>query len=145
MKFFSATGAASVARAWSGYVDSLVGRVISNTTLATFGELHEELLGPYPDILAAVICLVFACLLAGGVKCSALFNSFLTVANLAVIGIIICVGFTYAKIENWTEGPGFFPYGLAGVVTGAATLFYAFVGFDSIGMCKIHFNMTEIN
>ncbi|XP_049860285.1 cationic amino acid transporter 4 isoform X1 [Schistocerca gregaria] len=124
-------GAASVARAWSGYVDSLSGRAISNATLALTGGMHEPLLAPYPDFLAAAVCVAFAALLAAGVKGSALVNSLLTVVNLAVMAVIVVVGFWYARFENWVMG-GFLPYGLAGVTTGAATLFYAFVGFDSI-------------
>jgi len=39
-----------------------------------------------------------------------------TVANLAVITFIICVGIFYAHITNWTESPGgFFPFGFVGV------------------------------
>ncbi|XP_066995636.2 cationic amino acid transporter 4 [Anabrus simplex] len=125
-------GAASVARAWSGYVDSLFHGAISNATIATVGEMHEQLLGRYPDILAFTICLIFACLLGIGVKGSAIINNLFTLVNLVVILLTISVGFYYAKLENWTDDKGFLPYGFEGVVTGAATLFYAFVGFDSI-------------
>uniref|UniRef100_A0A8D8RTU7 Cationic amino acid transporter 4 n=1 Tax=Cacopsylla melanoneura TaxID=428564 RepID=A0A8D8RTU7_9HEMI len=126
-------GAASVARAWSGYVDSLCGGAISNFTIAVVGELHEDLLGKYPDFLAFFVCLGYALLLGMGVKGSAFINSFLTLANLMVMGIVIVVGFYYGRIENWiNEEGGFLPYGISGVVAGAATCFYAYVGFDSI-------------
>lgn len=59
-------GAASVARAWSGYVDSLLGGYISNYTIATVGELHEQLLGRYPDLLAFTVCVGYACILGTG-------------------------------------------------------------------------------
>lgn len=68
-----------------------------------------------------------------GVKGSAVVNSILTVVNLAVMSLIIVVGFYYADSANWRlPGKGFLPYGLGGVIAGAATCFYAFVGFDSI-------------
>lgn len=63
LTFVWVLGAASVARAWSGYVDSLFGGVISNTTIAITGEMHEQLLGKYPDFLAFTVCLVYALLL----------------------------------------------------------------------------------
>lgn len=68
-----------------------------------------------------------------GVKCSAVINSFLTGINLAVILLVIVVGFYFGKFSNWTtrEG-GFLPFGLSGVMSGAATCFYAYVGFDCI-------------
>nr|CAH7723545.1 unnamed protein product [Callosobruchus chinensis] len=126
-------GAASVARAWSGYVDSLFNYAISNTTVALTGEMHKDLLGRYPDFLAFTVCLVYALLLSIGVKGSAIVNSILTVVNLAVMGVVIVVGFYYADENNWTAVKGgFLPYGFGGVITGAATCFYAFVGFDSI-------------
>nr|CAD7446532.1 unnamed protein product [Timema bartmani] len=125
-------GAASVARAWSGYIDSLLGGAISNITVTHVGELHEQLLGRYPDFLAFAACIVYACLLGIGVKGSAIFNSFFTMINLAVMVFVIVMGFYYARPENWTSGGGFLPFGFSGVIAGAATCFYAFVGFDSI-------------
>lgn len=56
-------GAASVARAWSGYIDSILGGVISNFTVENVGELHEQLLGRYPDFLAFAVCLCYTCVL----------------------------------------------------------------------------------
>lgn len=57
------TGAASVARAWSGYVDSLLGGAVSNITISLVGEMHEELFGKYPDFLAFAVCISYACVL----------------------------------------------------------------------------------
>ncbi|KAF4525581.1 hypothetical protein B566_EDAN010440 [Ephemera danica] len=125
---------ASVARAWSGYVDSLTGGVIGNATEQTLGTLHEELLARRPDVLAAAVCLVYAGLLAVGVKASSVINSALTLVNMAVMGVVIAVGFMYAPgLTNWNiPGDGFLPFGFSGVLAGTATCFYAFVGFDSI-------------
>ncbi|XP_060521720.1 cationic amino acid transporter 4 isoform X2 [Cylas formicarius] len=126
-------GAASVARAWSGYIDSLFGGVISNATIAATGELHEQLLGKYPDFLAFAVCIAYAFLLGIGVKGSAVVNSMLTIINLSVMALVIVMGFYYADQENWTSrSGGFLPFGFGGVIAGAATCFYAFVGFDSI-------------
>ncbi|XP_001606549.1 cationic amino acid transporter 4 [Nasonia vitripennis] len=127
-------GAASVARAWSGYVDSLSGRAISNFTKRLMsGYSMDEPLGNVPDPVAAALCFVYALLLALGVKCSAAVNSLLTLVNLGVMALVICLGFYYADLGNWNfQGHGFLPYGITGVFAGAATCFYAFVGFDSI-------------
>ncbi|XP_017886052.1 cationic amino acid transporter 4 [Ceratina calcarata] len=131
-------GAASVARAWSGYVDSLAGGAISNYTRqithgGTMGDLMYYGLGSVPDFLAAGLCLAYAMLLALGVKCSAMVNSLLTIVNLCVMALVIGLGFFYARISNWSsENGGFLPYGMGGVLAGAAPCFYAYVGFDSI-------------
>ncbi|KAI4496368.1 hypothetical protein M0804_000178 [Polistes exclamans] len=127
-------GAASVARAWSGYVDSLAGGAFSNYTRRLMGGYTMgEPLGTMPDILASGLCLAYAMLLTLGVKCSAAVNSLLTLVNLAVMILTIVLGIYYADITNWSsENGGIFPYGFSGVLAGAATCFYAFVGFDSI-------------
>lgn len=126
-------GAASVARAWSGYVDSMMGGWIGNTTLELTGEMHEQLLAKYPDFLAFFVCLAYALALGTGVKATAVLNGFLTMINLAVMLLVIVLGFWHANPRNWSAAEGgFLPYGVGGVVAGAATCFYAFVGFDSI-------------
>lgn len=95
--------------------------------------MHEQLLGKYPDFLAFLVCLAYASLLGIGVKGSAIVNSLLTIINLGVMVLVVVVGFYYANEANWTsQRGGFLPYGFGGVLAGAATCFYAFVGFDSI-------------
>lgn len=94
------------------------------------GELHEQLLGKYPDILAFFVVIVYTLLLGIGVKGSAIVNSTFTIINLSVIILVVSTGFYYASPSNWTRN--FLPYGWSGVISGAATCFYAFVGFDSI-------------
>ncbi|XP_070163839.1 cationic amino acid transporter 4 isoform X2 [Polyergus mexicanus] len=128
-------GAASVARAWSGYVDSLIGGVIGNYTrdVVMGGYSMGEPLGTVPDFLASGLCLVYAMLLGLGVKFSTTVNSLLTIINLMVMGLVVILGIYYADITNWSsQNGGLLPYGFGGVITGAATCFYAYVGFDSI-------------
>ncbi|CAL1680348.1 unnamed protein product [Lasius platythorax] len=127
-------GAASVARAWSGYVDSLVGGAISNYTRDMMGGFRMgEPLGGVPDPLASGLCLLYAMLLGLGVKASATVNSVLTIINLAVMGLVVVLGIYYADLANWSsQNGGLLPYGFGGIITGAATCFYAYVGFDSI-------------
>lgn len=56
-------GAASVARAWSGFFDSMFDNIIQKTMISVLGELHETLLGKYPDVFAFFVCLLHACIL----------------------------------------------------------------------------------
>lgn len=78
-----------------------------------------------------IICICRRC--AGvGVKTSSYMNSFLTLVNLGVMAVIVVAGFYYGNSDNWSSDGGFMPFGTTGVIAGAATCFYAYVGFDSI-------------
>lgn len=122
-----------MARAWSGYLNAMLDNAISNATISITGEMHESLLSRYPDVLAFLICIVASLILAVGVKTSAYINNGLTILNLLVITLVIFLGFYYADPTNWSaKNGGFMPFGVSGVLAGAATCFYAFVGFDSI-------------
>ncbi|KAK7601827.1 hypothetical protein V9T40_009268 [Parthenolecanium corni] len=127
-------GAASVARAWSGYIDSLLGGQISNLTQSVFGEFYNGFISEHPDLLSSLVCIFYSVILATGVKSSAMINSFLTGVNMSVILLVIVAGFYFGKFSNWSNphNGGFLPFGFRGVMTGAATCFYAYVGFDCI-------------
>lgn len=56
-------GAASVARAWSGYVDSLLDGQVSSFTSNIFGEFHDGFFSKHPDILSALVCVFYSVIL----------------------------------------------------------------------------------
>ncbi|KAF1520869.1 Cationic amino acid transporter 3, partial [Eudyptes chrysocome] len=143
-------GTASVARAWSAAFDNIIGNHISTffmnkTTVHLPGVLAER-----PDFFALILIGLLTALLAFGVSESALVNKIFTAVNLVVLGFIIIAGFVKGDIKNWQLSEdyinrsyldigkkafgsgGFVPFGLEGILTGAATCFYAFVGFDCI-------------
>ncbi|XP_019647119.1 PREDICTED: high affinity cationic amino acid transporter 1-like [Branchiostoma belcheri] len=140
-------GTASVARAWSANFDSLIGNRIENFT-RTHMPMHVSGLAEYPDFFSLGLTLILTALLAFGVKESTRFNNVFTGLNLCVILFVMVAGFikadgsnwaiTHAQIMNETTNStldgvgGFFPFGASGMLSGAATCFYAFVGFDAI-------------
>ncbi|CAI5441176.1 unnamed protein product [Caenorhabditis angaria] len=133
-------GAAAVARSWSGYLDSLMGNVISNSTIARVGNLREtsSFFGDYPDLLAFILIVIVAIFVAMGSKVSTNFNSFLTILNMGVIVIVVGYGITFADFNLWsgnnpvTGVSNFFPYGVSGMFAGAASCFFAYIGFDGL-------------
>ncbi|XP_061754685.1 cationic amino acid transporter 3a [Nerophis ophidion] len=151
-------GTASVARAWSSTFDNLVEQKISVFFKASMTmKVPGKVLAEYPDLFALILVLLLTGLLAFGVSESALVNKIFTGINLVVLGFVIISGFVKGNTANWnltlddyngflnstnisgsatTDDPfgtgGFAPFGLAGVLSGAATCFYAFVGFDCI-------------
>uniref|UniRef100_A0A672FIG2 Cationic amino acid transporter C-terminal domain-containing protein n=1 Tax=Salarias fasciatus TaxID=181472 RepID=A0A672FIG2_SALFA len=132
-------GTASVARAWSSTFDSLVEQKISSFFKASMSmEVPGGVLAKYPDLFALILVLLLTGLLAFGVSESALVNKIFTGINLVVLGFVIISGFVKGDTTNGSDVDkefgvgGFAPFGLNGVLSGAATCFYAFVGFDCI-------------
>ncbi|XP_030009579.1 solute carrier family 7, member 3 isoform X2 [Sphaeramia orbicularis] len=148
-------GTASVARAWSSTFDNLVEQKISDFFKQSMAmKVPGQVLAEYPDLFALILVLLLTGLLAFGVSESALVNKIFTGINLVVLGFVIISGFVKGDTKNWNlteadylnhtniSGPlsvakefgvgGFAPFGIAGVLSGAATCFYAFVGFDCI-------------
>ena len=125
-------GTAADAAALSGSFDYAIGFYVRNWTLENIGPFQTPYLGDYPDILSFVFTIIVTIVLAFGVRESARFTVTFNILNILVIIFIIVTGLFYIDPENWTRGKGFFPYGASGVLSGAATCFYAFVGFDII-------------
>ncbi|CAH2096567.1 unnamed protein product [Euphydryas editha] len=138
-------GAASVVKALSEYLDSLLDKAIS-TQLQEWMPIDSPHLAKYPDIFAFSVIMAFSVALAFGVKESTKFNNFCTGVNLCVVLFVIISGSFKADTKNWripaSEVPhtetkdfgagGFAPYGLAGIIKGAAVCFYGFIGFDCV-------------
>jgi len=62
-------------------------------------------------------------------RSSARFNAVMVAVKLAAVAFFILVGFSYVKPANWSP---FMPYGFSGVMTGAAVVFFAYIGFDAV-------------
>jgi len=123
-----AVGSMTVAVGWSGYFQRI---------LAGFG-LHlpvwmsaspDPTAGSLMNLPAVLIVLGIMVLLVIGVRESARFNAAMVTVKLAAVAFFILVGFSYVKPENWSP---FMPYGFSGVMTGAAVVFFAYIGFDAV-------------
>lgn len=138
-------GTASVARGLSSYIDKLIGNVMQNK-MRELMPIDVDFLSTYPDLFSLAVIMVLAGILASGVKESTLLNNIFTVVNLITVSIVIIAGSLKSDVHNWkipkSEIPqavasqagegGFLPFGLAGVMAGAAKCFYGFVGFDCV-------------
>ncbi|NJP32085.1 amino acid permease [Micromonospora thermarum] len=81
------------------------------------------------DLFAVILCLFIAFLLNQGIKTAARFETFVVGLKVAVVLLVIVVGFFYVKTENYSP---FFPFGVGGAITGAATVFFAVFGYDAM-------------
>lgn len=92
------------------------------------------------NLPAFLIILAVTVILVIGIKEAAGSNLFMVVLKVAVIFFIIIVGFAYVNVDNWhpfippaeldTDGKSH--YGVVGLMSGAAYVFFAFIGFDSV-------------
>jgi APA family basic amino acid/polyamine antiporter len=81
------------------------------------------------DLLAIAICLAVAWLLTRGTRTSARVETVLTIVKIAIVLLVIVVGFTKVSADNLSP---FAPFGLSGAFTGAATVFFAVFGYDAL-------------
>ena len=144
-----AFGAATVAVGWSGYVVSLFRDTLGiNYPLSLSAPPGMEIKNAAGQVIgtgvfnlpAALIAVAVTLLLIRGIKESASFNSIIVLIKVLVVVLFIIAGVGYVNMNNigvgCTVGQGeclpFLPYGFPGVVTGAAVIFFAYIGFDAV-------------
>ncbi len=119
---------AVVAIGISGYFGFLVEELGANLPawmLGAPGTGH----GHRVDLFAAVLCLLIAWLLNQGIRSAARFETFVVALKVLVVLVVIGVGVFHINTANYHP---FFPFGISGVFTGAATVFFAVFGYDAM-------------
>src|SRR5437764_1692495 len=81
------------------------------------------------NILAGLIVAAITVVLVWGIRESANFNFGMVAIKLVVLCFFVLVCFKYVKPPNWHP---FAPNGFHGVITGAAIVFFAYIGFDAV-------------
>jgi len=81
------------------------------------------------NIPAMLIVLLLTALLIRGVKESSRTNMIIVIIKIAVILFFIVMAAPHVNPENWKP---FMPFGFKGIMTSAAIVFLAFVGFDAV-------------
>ncbi|MCA9765016.1 MAG: amino acid permease [Carnobacterium sp.] len=119
---------ASVASGWSGYIHGFlegIGVYFPRALKASYNQAN----GTYIDVIAIVITLLVAYLVTQGAKKALRLNNIMVIIKFSLIALFILIGMFYVKPANWTP---FMPFGLKGVTSGAAIVFFAFLGFDAV-------------
>jgi len=96
----------------------------SSTVLPTIGGYSIAL-----NIPAALIVFAVTVLLIFGIRESARANSMVVIVKVAVVVFFIAFGAFMVNPTHWTP---FLPSGFGGVMSGAAIVFFAFIGFDAV-------------
>ncbi len=135
--------ASLVAIGWAGYAMSMaadVGFVLPAALAHAPVEVTANGLVATGSIInapAAGIVLVCTVLMLAGTELTARVNNVIVVAKVAAILVIGTVGLLYVDTSHWTpvipaNTGQFGVFGISGVVTGAAIVFFAYIGFDAV-------------
>ncbi|CAN6339043.1 unnamed protein product [Urochloa humidicola] len=87
------------------------------------------------DPCAAFLVFLVTGLLCVGIKESSFVQGVVTVLNCFVMLFVIIAGSYIGFQTGWVGykvAGGFFPYGVNGMLAGSATVFFAYIGFDSV-------------
>ena len=128
LEYGLATSAVSVG--WSGYFQSLIagfGLHLPDALTAAPGAVPGKV--TYFNLPALLIMLVLTTMLSWGMRESARLNNIMVAIKVAVVLLFIAVGARHVQPENWQP---FMPYGHTGVLSAAALVFFAFIGFDAV-------------
>jgi len=124
LEYLVAAGA--VASGWSAYFVELMknlGITLPQSLTAV------PMKGGIMDLPAILVTLFITWILYIGVKESARTNNIMVAIKLGVIVLFIILGLPHINSANWVP---FAPFGWKGIMTGAAVIFFAFVGFDGV-------------
>ncbi|SFJ62167.1 amino acid permease [Thermoflavimicrobium dichotomicum] len=120
----------SVSVGWSGYFQHLLsGFGIQLPTALTAAPKAIPGVKTIFNLPAFIIVMIITFLLARGVTTSKRVNNIMVIIKVFVIFLFIAVAMWYVKPVHWQP---FTPFGFNGVVAAAATVFFAYVGFDAV-------------
>ena len=123
-----AVAASAVSVGWSGYVVGLLAHLPTPLVIpaALAGGPTD---GGYVNLPAVLISLAITLLLVIGTKESARVNAVLVAIKLVALGAFVVLALPAMKAENFTP---FAPLGGAGITSAAASIFFAYIGFDTV-------------
>ncbi|USX24077.1 amino acid permease [Oxalobacteraceae bacterium OTU3CINTB1] len=128
LEYGLATSAVSVG--WSGYFQSLIsgfGLQLPTVLTAAPGALPG--VTTWINLPALIIMLILTAMLSWGVRESARLNNIMVAIKVGVVLLFIVVGARHVQPANWQP---FMPYGYNGMLSAAALVFFAFIGFDAV-------------
>src|SRR6184192_604104 len=148
-----AVGNMAVAVGWSGYFVRLCGSLFGlkfpvwavndygtaksivdqgGEALSNFSSATIPTIAGYPIVLnlpALAVVAAVTILLIYGIRESARTNNTIVIIKLSVVMFVIAFGSFMIHPTNWHP---FVPTGVGGVLSGAAIVFFAFIGFDAV-------------
>ncbi len=113
---------------WSAYAQSLLSQFGFTLPLWARGAPGTGQ-GHLLDLMAVLGSLGVAGLLTLQIEWGARFNTLMVVLKIAAVLLVIAAGLPHVQAANWHP---FMPFGFGGVVNGAAVVFFAVFGYDTL-------------
>ncbi len=154
-----AVSSSTVAHGWSAHFRELVPlfglhvpRSVATAPVDYMPETGKFVLtGSYLDLPAILITFIITVILVKGIRESAGFNAVMVAVKVSIVLLVIAVGVFYIDPANWRpfapfgySGISFFGHTLwgktapggepLGMLAGAAIIFFAYIGFDSVSV-----------
>ncbi|MFC5285234.1 amino acid permease [Pedobacter alpinus] len=140
-----ALGAATVSVSWSRYLLEFLHKynldlphqlIVSPFETLKLGD-GTVIEGGFINLPAIFIVCMLSLVLMRGTKESATMNNVLVIVKVAVVLMFITLGWSHINPDNYTpyipENTGIYEqFGFTGIATGAAVVFFAFIGFDAV-------------
>jgi APA family basic amino acid/polyamine antiporter len=137
--------AATVAVGWSAYFSEVLAGLglplparFSNAPLRFAGGYNLVATGAVVNVPAVALIVVLTVLVLAGIGATARANNLMVWTKMAIVVLVIACGAAYVHPANWhpfvppnTSGR-FGEFGVSGVLRGAALMFFAYIGFDTV-------------
>jgi APA family basic amino acid/polyamine antiporter len=119
---------AVVSIGWSGYLQALLNQFGVTLPIWATGAPGTGT-GHVLDLAAMLGSLGVAALLTLHIEWGVRFNTAMVIIKIAAVALVIAAGLPHVDTANWHP---FMPYGFGGVVEGAAVVFFAVFGYDTL-------------
>jgi APA family basic amino acid/polyamine antiporter len=134
-----ALGASTVSVGWSGYFTNILQTLFHVTIPQMWQHNHWDATPGIANLPAAGIILLITLILVKGTRESGLVNAVIVTIKVAIVLFFIGIGVQHMNFANYHLPPGpttgqggYFPFGWAGTLGGAAFMFFAYIGFDAV-------------
>ncbi len=120
---------AAVAVGWSQYVNKLLDNFFGHSIPQALSAAPWDEEPGIVNLPAVVLVFLCAFLLIRGASESAKVNAVMVIIKLSVLVMFAVIAFTAFDADRFAD---FAPFGVAGIGSGAATIFFSYIGLDAV-------------
>ncbi|KAL7610731.1 hypothetical protein Lser_V15G10137 [Lactuca serriola] len=121
---------AAIARSFTEYLCTTFGQEDPNAWRVEVDGLMEGY--NMLDFPAVALIILLTLSLCRSTKESSMLNTVMTVFHVVFFGFIIIAGICYGNTENLIQPKSLAPYGVKGIIDGAAIVYFSYIGYDSV-------------